>query len=76
MSRRSGVCLLIEEGSGTARDGNLGMSNGYPVGTRSDGYGYGYDYLPMAGIHTRSEPRRVWVRVVFPPAGNTSGTQN
>jgi hypothetical protein len=39
---------------------NLDMGIRYPPGTRSDGYGYGDDFLPVGDTRTRSEPR--WVR--------------
>jgi hypothetical protein len=43
-----------------SRDGNSGMGIRYPPGTRSDGYGYVDDFLPMGGTRTRPDLR--WVR--------------
>jgi hypothetical protein len=53
-----------------SRDDNSGMGTRYPPGTRSDGYGYEDNFLPVGGTRTRPEPRRVF----FPPADNSMGT--
>jgi hypothetical protein len=42
-----------------SRDGNSGTGTRYPPGTRPDGYGYGDNFLPVSGIYTRPELRRV-----------------
>jgi hypothetical protein len=51
------------------RDGNSG------TGTRPNGYGYGDDFLPVGGIRTRPESRRVRDGYFFPPAGNPMSTR-
>jgi hypothetical protein len=57
------------------RDGISGMGTRYPLGTRPDGYGYGDDFLPVGGTHTRPESRWVWGRYFFSPTGNPTGTR-
>jgi hypothetical protein len=48
------------------RDGNSGTDIEYPLGIRSDGDRYEYDFLPVGGTRTRPEPRRVREHVFFP----------
>jgi hypothetical protein len=48
------------QGTRPPRDGNSGMGTRYPLNIRSDGYGYGDDFLSMGGTRNRSELR--WVR--------------
>jgi hypothetical protein len=49
---------------------NLGMGIGYPSDTRSDGYEYGDDFLPVGDTRTRSESRWVWDGYFFSLTGN------
>jgi hypothetical protein len=57
------------------RDGNSSTGTRYLSGTRLDGYGYGDDFLPVGGICTRPESRRVRDGYFFPPVGNPTGTR-
>jgi hypothetical protein len=43
--------------------------------TRSDGYGYGDDFLPMGDTRTWLELRQVWDGYFFSPTGNLIGTR-
>jgi hypothetical protein len=58
---------------GSTRDGNSGTGTRYPPGTRPDAAGYGDDFLPAGGTHTRLEPRRVRDGYFFSPVGNPTG---
>jgi hypothetical protein len=48
---------------------------GMAIQLRSDGYGYGDDFLFTGGTRIRSESRRVWNGYFFSPAGNLTGTR-
>jgi hypothetical protein len=61
--------LLPLAGVAMTRDDNSG------TGTRSDGYMYGNDFLPMGDISTWPELRRVWDEYFFLPVGNPMGTR-